>query len=631
MLSQNKLRNSIILSMGAIFIWAGISARAQQAPPDTILYNAKIITMNDHTPSESIGTTAQAVAIRGNSIVGVGTDAQVRALAGPNTKSWDLKGRTVTPGYGGTHDHPMDWDTINPYIVRKVITDDKHIERFIWDTPPDKVLAEFTSTLKEAVGKAKPGQWVRISVLYGKGYLWSEEISAMFGRQITKKLLDLAAPNNPVQIRGGFTGQVLNQMAIDEVKKFYGDQWDKFVWNPFGAEKTDVTGVGGTNYRWLEQDVLFKPKDLEEIYRLGLSWMGGYGVTLNGSGLYTPGAVHAYNAIDRKGQMAIRMPWTYQWRPRPDFWSDPYIPQFAAAMLGNGDDYFWLNGLWPSDNAADCFSLKKLSTPGSGEEGGNAGCHFSADWRGGENATALCNMVKAGGRLAGIHTGGDKDIDMILETIQRCSKEGGLSLDEIRSIRHAYDHMGGSPRPDQVPILKNLGMVVGGYNMQLWEGGAERIFKTWGETAVEWMQPRKSLYNGGVFNSVEIDRPIGYTDLSYMHVLWIGITRKDKNGKVWGPNQAISRQAMLKSATYGGAYYSKHENVLGSIEPGRWADLVVLDRDYLTVPVDDIPKLRVMMTMVGGKVIHLVPSLAREIGQTPTGAQVELGGPAAQW
>ena len=71
--------------------------------------------------------------------------------------------------------------------------------------------------------------------------------------------------------------------------------------------------------------------------------------------------------------------------------------------------------------------------------------------------------------------------------------------------------------------------------------------------------------------------------------------------------------------------------MLGSIEPGKWADLAVLDRDYLTVPVDDIPKIRVMMTMVGGKVVHLVPSLARENGMQPTGAQVELGGPAAQW
>ena len=70
---------------------------------------------------------------------------------------------------------------------------------------------------------------------------------------------------------------------------------------------------------------------------------------------------------------------------------------------------------------------------------------------------------------------------------------------------------------------------------------------------------------------------------------------------------------------------------MGSLETGKLADLIVLDRDYLTIPVDDIPKIRVQMTMLGGKVVHLVPSLAREAGMQPTGSQVVLGGPAAQW
>ena len=70
---------------------------------------------------------------------------------------------------------------------------------------------------------------------------------------------------------------------------------------------------------------------------------------------------------------------------------------------------------------------------------------------------------------------------------------------------------------------------------------------------------------------------------------------------------------------------------MGSLETGKLADLIVLDRDYLTIPVDDILKIRVLMTMLGGKVVHLVPSLAREAGMQPTGSQVLLGGPAAQW
>ena len=518
----------------------------------------------------------------------------------------------------------MDWDTINPYIVKKVVTDDMHIERFI-NVPPNQMMSEFTRVLNEAVQKAKPGQWIKINMLYGPEYRWADGVNALLGRQITKQMLDAAAPNNPVEVRGGFIGIVINQKAWDETKKYYGDQWDKFVWNPYG--ELERRGVGSTAYRWLEQDVLYSPQVLKEIYRLGLSWMGGYGVTINASGLYTPGAVRAYSALDREGKMAIRVPWSYQWRPRPDFWSDPYLPEFMAAVHLAGSDYLWLTGLWPSDNASSCSTL-----PGTSPEvKKNEECHFAEDWRSGENATALYHMVKAGGRLAGIHTEADKDIDLILEILEKASKDAGMTPDQIRAKRHAYDHMGMSPRPDQVPRLKNLGMIVGGANFGIWQGSGAEVLKDYGERGVEMIQPRKSLLDGGVMTTVEIDRPIGYTDLTYFHVLYTGVTRKDQDGKTWGQNQAVSREAMLKSATIWGAYYALKENKLGSLESGKLADLVVLDKDYLTVPVEEIKNLRVMMTMVGGKVIHLVPSLAREWGMQPAGAQVELDGPAAKW
>jgi predicted amidohydrolase YtcJ len=109
------------------------------------------------------------------------------------------------------------------------------------------------------------------------------------------------------------------------------------------------------------------------------------------------------------------------------------------------------------------------------------------------------------------------------------------------------------------------------------------------------------------------------------------ITRKSWDGKVYAPDQAVDRGTALKISTIWGGYYTMRENVLGSLEVGKWADFAVLDRDYLTVPVEPIGDLRVLMTVVGGKVVHLVPSLAREVGMQPAGAQVQIGGPAARW
>ncbi|MBI4464134.1 MAG: amidohydrolase family protein, partial [Acidobacteria bacterium] len=241
------------------------------------------------------------------------------------------------------------------------------------------------------------------------------------------------------------------------------------------------------------------------------------------------------------------------------------------------------------------------------------------------------SYLKAGGRFAGAHTEGDKDIDYILEIIVQASKDAGLTLDQIRAKRHAYDHMAINPRPDQIRRVKNLGMHLSGWDLYLWEGSGYQVLQDYGEQAAQWIIPRKNLLDAGITNSVEIDRPIGYTGLTFFSVLHVGITRKDQDGRIISPQQALSREAMLKAATIWGAFYAMREKKLGSLEPGKLADLIILDRDYLTIPVDDIPNIHVLMTMVGGKVVHLVPSLGRELGMTPMGSQVELGGPAAQW
>ena len=254
-------------------VWATQSSIWAQQAPDTILHNGKIVTVDNHEVVFDIGTIAQAIAIRGGKIVAVGSNAEVTRLAGSNTQSLDLQGRMVAPGFGATHDHPADWDPLNPYIVKKVVTDDMHIERFLND-PPDQQLQQFPRVLEEAVQKARPGQWIRISMLYGREYKWGDEISAFLGRQINKQMLDLAAPNNPVIVRGGFVGLLMNQKAIEETKKFYEGEWDKFLYSPLGdlggaPTDFDQTGVCTTCYRYVEQDVLYPPEVLREIYRLG--------------------------------------------------------------------------------------------------------------------------------------------------------------------------------------------------------------------------------------------------------------------------------------------------------------------------------------------------------------------------
>jgi predicted amidohydrolase YtcJ len=178
--------------------------------------------------------------------------------------------------------------------------------------------------------------------------------------------------------------------------------------------------------------------------------------------------------------------------------------------------------------------------------------------------------------------------------------------------------------------MKRLGLLPDGNAFELYQA-APAVMKMYGETAVGWNLPKKRLMNAGIYNTIEMDRALGTTDFTIFDGISWMITRKAYDGKIYAPDQAVDRQQALKISTYHGAYFLMRENVLGSLEPAKWADFAVLDRDYLTIPQDEIADVRVLMTATGGKIFHLVPSVAREIGLQPTGSQVTLGGPAAQW
>ena len=618
MIKKGIVITLVIVGMlwGSGWLWA-----QQQQAPDTVLYNGKIVTVDNHEVNANLGTITQALAVREGKIVAVGNNTQIRALAGPNTRSIDLKGRTVTPGFIVTHDHPQDWNTLNEKIVKKVVNDDMHIERFL-NVAPDEVLRQFPRVLEEAVQKAKPtpGKWIRISLLYGKdfNYEWRIGINALIGRQINKQMLDLAAPNNPVHVRLGFTGSLFNQKAIDEINKVYGEAMKYFP--------PDATGRQFYGYRYSESAVTYPFEAITEIFRLGLSWYTGYGQTLNGTALYSPAQIRVYRTLDRRGQLAMRFAWSWFWSFRNDLFEDPYFVQALVALEGSGSDYFWLDGMDP-EHGGMC---SKLTATPEGEANKARDC-ANPNYARPAVSKALYEYVKAVGRMSGNHMMGDHEIDLMLDIIEKASKDGGLTLDEIREKLHISNHMTMYPRTDQIPRFKNLGMMTSGFDFALYDGMVREATRDYGERGAMQAVPRKAMFESGVMNNLENDRPIEYTDLTFFDIFYTALTRKDQNGTLYAPATAIDRQSMLKVATIFGGYATKKEDVLGSLEPGKWADLTVMDKDYLTVPIEDIRKIRILMTMVGGKVEHLAPSLAREIGLQPTGAQVELGGLAASW
>ncbi len=164
--------------------------------------------------------------------------------------------------------------------------------------------------------------------------------------------------------------------------------------------------------------------------------------------------------------------------------------------------------------------------------------------------------------------------------------------------------------PEDVPRAAKLGLMWS--CSPLGEGDrAPMIAAAFGDkVAHTYVAPIKSMLDAGMNVSLEGE--------------WAGveslITRKDPQGRVWGPEQRVDRETALRIATQNGANYVLKGDRLGSIEPGKLADLVVLDRDYITIPEEEISETRSLMTLLGGKPVFLHPDFSREYNLRPEGA-----------
>ncbi|MBI4460083.1 MAG: amidohydrolase family protein [Acidobacteria bacterium] len=621
----------------AVFLCLCAAGRAQRPDvaailgyPQAIYYNGKIVTMDDTTFDSKVGTVVQAMAIRDGKILYTGTNADVQALAGPQTRKYDLKGRMVLPSFIITHEHLNDWAFQEPMAITHVLpNDEKVVHRWLPGKPAKEQIAMLEGVIKEAVSKARPGQWILVSGTWGTNFEYARDMTDIFDKSITKEWLDELAPNNPLRVRDGFLGSVHNAKAIEAWRAA-----DPTAAEP--KEGSNFSKTGRSFARPIDPMAMFHNDipTLAKILNAEFENWAQYGLTGYGSGPYSLNNLRAYYYTEQKGESKGRFGWAYQ-GPNWDFAT---LAELATARAKG--DYVFLIGAFAS-SGGNCMTvpgkpefreLAKTQTSshgswdtgranfGNDENDPDRGCNMAPGKVGRQR---VIDTIAAGLGGKGMHTGGDKDIDYMMDAIEEGIKKGGLTEEEVRNQRNAFDHA--LARPAQISRMKRLNLMMSANNFLLWnEDGHPRmrhsnaIARYYGSEYAAWTAPRKSFTDAGLMSTFEIDRPIP-------HLLWrmiyIGMTRlNEEENKVYGPQERTDRIIQMKALTRWGSYYMHKEKELGTLEPGKWADFIVIDRDFLTIPDNDIPNVNVLMTMLAGKPTHLTADFAREMGMQPVGA-----------
>ncbi len=546
--------------------------------PDMILHNGKIATMDDKTTSSNPGTIVQALAIREGKVLAGGTNQRMLALRGPATKIVDLKGRTVVPGIIDTHSHLFDYalDAEESSAVRTRI---RTQAGETWDSVKKKTL----DAVRQEVAKKKPGEWISLQLpneAVGKDGKILNGIVASRRGLIHRTELDQIAPNNPVYLRVRTTS-ILNSKSMEIVKTIWSGPLEPGLMREDGFSSNTLNRIIGS-------DFLVKSLDqLAGLYKEeNLRW-ASYGITTWSSSMRSVKALAAYQLLDKRGDIGLRFAYT------PSLGTPIQGVPEMQGVSGYGTDYVWFIGASTRGTDQSYPGLLTTITDAPKEikdrEVFNEGL-----------PEFLENAVAAGLRIAGTHTAGDKALDIMLEAIEKGSARAGLTDEQIRAKRHSIDHCALNPRPDQIPKLKQLNIYMSCAPKYVED--SPEILRDYGEKYLAWVAPMKSLIDGGVKTVFEVDDREIFKVGTVFHYLDTMVNREIE-GKVYTGKERVDRVLALKTGTVWAAEYVEREKVLGSLERGKYADLVVLNNDYFTVPEREIRKIKPLLTMVGGKIL----------------------------
>ncbi len=568
------MRNRLELA----FLLTAWGAAAQTA--DVVYYNAKVITMWEGRP------LAEALAVRGNRFLAVGSNQEVLKRADFHTRRVDLGGRTVVPGLIDSHTHPTGAalsEQEGPVPVMNTIADvQDYIRRQAARLPPDRLIfvpKVYATRLRER-------------------------------RYPNRYELDEAAADRPVVADNGYAS-VLNSFLLRRMNitrdtpqppngKIIKDARGEPTGLILGAP--DLLGPLRRTRGRTHRDLLWAIESMQRKYNEA-------GITSTIDRGQGPEGFRAYQELRQAGKLTVRTYVTFlisgQGTPqqvREEILRIPFV-------TGWGDEWLRVGSIKTIVDGGILIGTAFLREP----YGPNTQVYGyeDPDYRGvlylpKENLFEMARVANQLGWQMTAHTAGGGATDLLLDAYEAADREK-----PIRPRRFTVSH-GNFPNREARARALRMGVL---FDCQpAWHHFDGPALKhVFGPARMKDFIPLRSLLDEGVMVAGGSDHMIRFDSREAINPyhpffgMWMAVTRRTADGSVLNPEQRIRREEALRLWTLNAAYLSFEENIKGSIEPGKLADFVVISKDFLTCPEDEIKDIEALLTVVDGREVYRRP------------------------
>ncbi len=554
--------------------------------PDVIFHNAHVITV------DQAFSIHQAVAISGERIVAVGTDDQVLRLAGKNTKRVDLHGKTLMPGLIDSHVHATA----------------ASIHEFDHTIPAMQTIDDVLAYIQGRVALVEPGQWITVSQVF---------ITRLDDQRFpNRKELDRVAPNNPVFFRTG-PDAALNSMAlkmsgIDRDFKFPEGINGRLELDPTTGE---MTGIIRSAEKFLKVPTVGKkPNELDRTTQLKrlLADYNSVGITSISDRNASDDSIELYESLKDAKELNCRVFLFYAINAADSLDTiKQKVRKAVDSPLHAYNDRLWLRGVKVFLDGGMLTGSAYMQKPW-----GVSSIYGISDpeYRGvryidPERLYAISKLALSNGLQMTAHSVGDAAVELLVKTYDTIDRDDFSIRDKRPCVTHCN-----FMSSEVIDIMARTGIVADLQPVWLWLDG-KTLRKQFGEERMRYFQPYRTLFEkqvivgGGSDHMQKIGSFRSVNPYNPFLGMWIAMKREPRSDSdALQSAQTLSREQAIRLYTMNNAWLSFEEAKKGSIETGKLADIIVLETDILSCPLEQVKDIQVYQTFVGGRLVYQMQS-----------------------